>query len=135
MSGETDLAAFRAAELWLARWPRPDSHELARALGTVLAKQRDFAAAVPLLERALEGASDLGAGHDSEALYLLARAEFWSGRFAAAARHFDRLAAVARHPVTRADARYQQARSLELAGDWAGALALFEQAQAADPAR
>jgi soluble lytic murein transglycosylase len=133
LSGDTDLAAFRAAELWLARWPQPDTHELARALGTVLAKQRDFAAAVPLLERALEGVRDFGAGHDSETLYLLARAEFWSGRFADAARHFDRLAAVARQPATRADARYQQARSLELAGDWAGAQQLFEQAQAADP--
>lgn len=132
-SGESDLAAFRAAELWLARWPQPDSRDLARKLGTVLAKQRDFAAAVPLLEQALEGTTDLGSGDDSAALYLLARAEFWSGKFAAAAGHFDRLAAVARQAAIRADARYQQARSLELAGDWASALRLFEEAYAAEP--
>ena len=132
-AGESDLAAFRAAELWLALWPQPGDRELARALGTALARQRDFAAATPLLERALEGASDLAGGRDSETLYLLARAEFWSARYPEAARHFDRLATAARSPATRADARYQQARSLELAGDWPRALVLFEQAYTAEP--
>lgn len=132
-SGESDLAAFRAAEIWLGIWPEPADRELARALGTALARQRDFAAATPLLELALKGSSDLGAGRDSETLYLLARAEFWSSRYPEAARHFDRLAAAARSPATRADARYQQARSLELAGDWPRALVLFEQAYAAEP--
>ena len=130
---EADLAAFRAAELWLALWPAPEDPELARALGTALARQRDFEGAIPLLERALAGTPDVGAGRDAETLYQLARAEFWSGRYAEAGRHFDRLAAAARNPATRADARYQQGRSLELAGDWARALVLFEQAFAAEP--
>ena len=133
-SGESDLAAFRAAELWLTLWPRTEDPELARTLGTVLARQRDFAGAVPLLERALAGAREIGAGRNSETLYLLARAEFWSGRYPEAARHFDRLATAAHSAVTRADARYQQARSLELAGDWPRAVALFEQAYTAEPA-
>lgn len=132
-SGEADLAAFRAAELWLRLWPQPDDPELARTLGTVLARQRDFAAAIPLLEKALAGVADPGAGRDAETLYLLARAEFWSARYTEAGRHFDRLATAAHRPETRADARYQQARSLELAGDWARAQVLFEQAYAAEP--
>lgn len=131
---EGDLAAFRAAELWLTLWPQPENRERARVLGTVFATQRDFTAAAPLLERALLGAPDLGAGRDAETLYLLARAEFWSGKFAAAAGRFDLLARVAHLPATRADARFQQARSLELAGDWPRALTTFEQAFAADPA-
>ena len=76
---------------------------------------------------------NLRARRDAETLYLLARAEFWSGRYPEAARHFDRLAAATHDPATRADARYQQARSLELGGDWPGAWVLFEQAFAADP--
>lgn len=132
-SGEADLAAFRAAELWLAQWPEPAEPELSRALGTVLARQRDFAAAIPLLERALTAVRDPGSGRDAETLYLLARAEFWSGRYAAAGRHFERLAASAHHPATRADALYQQARSLELANDWPQAQLLFERAHAAEP--
>jgi soluble lytic murein transglycosylase len=132
--GETDLAAFRAAEVWLRLWPQPDSRERARTLGTVLAAQRDFAAAAPLLERALDGARDLGTGRDAETLYRLARAEFWSGKYAAAARHFDLLAGVAGAAATRADARYQEGRSLELGGDWPSARVAFEQAYVADPA-
>ncbi|MEO7794795.1 MAG: transglycosylase SLT domain-containing protein, partial [Thermoanaerobaculia bacterium] len=133
-SGDSDLPAFRAAELWLAHWPQTDDPELARTLGTVLARQRDFAAAVPLLERAVVAASDPGAARNAETLYLLARSEFWSGRYAEAARHFERLATTAQIAETRADARYQQARSLELVGDWARAQVLFEQAFTADPA-
>ncbi len=131
--GKTDLAAYRAAEVWLALWPQPENRERARTLGTILAAQRDFAAAVPLLAAALEGAQDLGQGRDAATLYLLARAEFWSGRFALAARRFDLLAGAAHFPAIRADARYQQARSLELGGDWTGARAAFDQAYAADP--
>ena len=134
LNGETDLAAFRATELWLALWPQPENRERARTLGTVLAAQRDFATALPLLERALEGAKDFGAGRDAETLYLFARAEFWSGKFASAAQHFDLLANAVRLPATRADSRYQQARSFELAGDWSRARAAFEQSYAADPA-
>jgi len=132
-SGEVDLAAFRAAELWLALWPEPSEPELARALGTVLARQRDFAAAIPLLEKALAAVRDPGSGRDAETLYLLARAEFWSGRYSEAGRHFERLAASAHQPATRADALYQQARSLELGGDWPRAQLLFERAHAAEP--
>lgn len=133
-AGNDDLAAFRAAELWLALWPKVEDPELARSLGTVLARQRDFAAAIPLLERALAATRDAGVGRDAETLYLLARAEFWSGRYGEAGRHFDRLAAAAHSPATRADARYQQARSLELTGDWARAQVMFEHAYAAEPA-
>ncbi len=131
--GETDLAAFRAAEVWLALWPQPENRERARTLGTVLAAQRDFATAAPLLERALEGAPDLRQNRDAATLYLLARAEFWLGRFASAARRFDLLAGAARLPAARADARYQQARSLELGGERTSARLAFEQALAADP--
>jgi len=132
-SGEADLTAFRAAELWLTLWPEPAEPELARTLGTVLARQRDFATAIPLLEKALAGVHDPGAGRDAETLYLLARAEFWSGRYAEAGRHFERLASSTHSPATRADALYQQGRSLELAGDWARAQVLFERAFGAEP--
>lgn len=133
-TGDADLAAFRAAELWLSLWPQVEDPEVARILGTVLARQRDFAGAIPLLEHALVASRDTGAGRGAETLYLLARAEFWSGRYAEAGRHFDRLAVAAHSSATRADARYQQARSLELAGDWARAQVLFEHAYAAEPA-
>ena len=133
-AGDADLAAFRAAEIWLSLWPEVRDPELARTLGTVLARQRDFDAAIPLLARALAVTPDVGAGRGAETLYFLARAEFWSGRYAEAGRHFDRLAAAAHSSATRADALYQQGRSLELAGDWARAQVLFEHAYAAEPA-
>jgi soluble lytic murein transglycosylase len=131
-SSETDLVSFRAAELRLTIGSPPDP-EAARALGSVLARQRDFAAAIPLLERALAPSQDPGSGRDAETLYLLARSEFWSGRYVDAGRHFERLANAGHTPATRADARHQQARSFELAGDWARAQVLFEQAYSADP--
>lgn len=130
---ESDLASLRAAELWLAYWPSPMDAARARTLGTVLAEQRDFAAAIPLLTAALAEIHDPGVPRDAATLYLLARAEFWSGRFSAAAGHFERLASTAHSTATRSDARHQQARSLELGGDASRALVLFEQAFAEDP--
>ncbi|MEO8274901.1 MAG: lytic transglycosylase domain-containing protein [Thermoanaerobaculia bacterium] len=130
---DSDLVAFRAAELWLALWPQPESRERARVLGTIFANQRDFSTAVPLLESALSGIEDAGSGRSAATLYLLARSEFWLGRFTVAAQHFARLANSSDVPATRADALYQQARCMELTGDWAHARQLFAGAFSADP--
>ena len=128
-----DLAAFDAAELWLERWPPPDERKLLRSLGAALAGQRDFERAAPILELALAGEERTGSAAESATIYLLARSEFWLGRHARAARVFEELFRTTRSVATRADARYQQARCLELAGDIVGASALFAEAYALDP--
>lgn len=128
-----DLAAFDAAELWLDQFDPPSERPALRALGEALAGQRDFAQAVPILEAALAGEPRDGSEAQAETLYLLARSEFWLGRFGRAARTFEEIVRTARSAARQADARHQQARCLELLGDRAGAATLFREAFELDP--
>ncbi|MEZ5313500.1 MAG: hypothetical protein R2862_07515 [Thermoanaerobaculia bacterium] len=129
----SDLAAFDAAELWLESWPPPDDVDLLRSLGGALAEQRDFERAVPILERALAGGERTGSAVESATLYQLARAEFWLGHHARAGRVFEEIFRTSRSPALRVDARYQQARCLELTGAPAAAAELFAEVHELEP--
>jgi soluble lytic murein transglycosylase len=120
-----DLAAFDAAEIWLDRFDLPADRDTLRALGEALSGQRDFERALPVLEAALAGVPRSGEARESDTIYRLARAEFWLGRHGRAARAFEELYRTTRSVSLRADARYQQARCLELAGDRTGAATLY----------
>jgi soluble lytic murein transglycosylase len=134
LGGATDdLAAFGAAELWIEQLEAPDDRELLRALGEALAGQRDFVQAVPKLEAALAGEARTGSARESATIYLLARSEFWQGQYGRAARAFEELQRTTLSTSTRADARHQQARCLELTGDRTGAATLFLEAWEMEP--
>jgi soluble lytic murein transglycosylase len=128
-----DLAAFDAAEIWLARFPLPLDREELRALGEALAGQRDFARAVPVLEAALAGEPRTGTPAESETLYRLARSEFWLGRFERAIDAFEELRRTTRSETLAADALFQMARCRELLGDRAAARIALEESYALDP--
>lgn len=125
-----DLAALEAARL-VGAWTSPQEldAEAAGDVGAALHAHREFALAIPWLEHAV----DEGRGRQvAEHRYLLARAHFWRGRYGEAARQFDLVADEERSGRQRARARYQQGRSLELAGLWPGAAAIYRQVPIAD---
>src|SRR5579864_3749486 len=61
----------------------------------------------------------------AEARYALGRADFWQGRFEAAAKTFGEVAEGAPSAAERARALLQQGRSYEMLGDWKRAVASF----------
>lgn len=69
----------------------------------------------------------------AEARYALGRADFWQGRFEAAARTFGEVAEGAPSAAERARALLQQGRSYEMMGDWKRAVASFRLAFLAEP--
>ncbi|MCZ7649671.1 MAG: transglycosylase SLT domain-containing protein [Thermoanaerobaculia bacterium] len=100
-----------------------------RVAGEALARQRDFARALPRLERALAAEGDTGG-----LAWTTARARFWQGEHAAAA---DALAAwrpPGLAPERAAEARHLEGRARDLAGDTEGARHAFRAAVAAAPA-
>jgi len=104
--------------------PLPD-----RLAGEALARHRDFARALPRLERALAAEGDTGG-----LAWAIARARFWQGEHAAAA---DALAAwrpPGLTPERTAEARHLEGRARDLAGDPDGARHAFRAAIAAAPA-
>ncbi|HSM49920.1 MAG TPA: hypothetical protein VLA75_00810, partial [Thermoanaerobaculia bacterium] len=104
--------------------PLPD-----RVAGEALARQRDFARALPRLERALAAEGDTGGLG-----WATARTRFWLGEHAAAA---DALAAwrpPGLSPERAAEARHLEGRARDLAGDPEGARHAFRAAIAAAPA-
>jgi soluble lytic murein transglycosylase len=113
----------------------PAGARIALRMGMVLHQHRDFARSSRLLRDALSRLEQatLPEGELSEALYALARNNFWLGDYPAAAAGFGALAERP-FPVERtARALYQQGRSLELAGDWRSASSSFRRAYVADP--
>lgn len=112
----------------LAVVPRPDLPD--DLLGLAAARQRDFARAVPVLERAVAVA--VGARRAELAL-ALARSRFWLGDHSAAASALETLAAQASPGPQRAEALFFAARARELAADFAAALADHRSAEAAAP--
>lgn len=125
-----DGADLEAAERLLALDGAATVAGAAR-LGEVLFAHRDFAGALPLLERAA-GAS--APASRWAVPYAVARSLFWLERYAEAAARFGQLAASARLGRDRADALYQEGRALELADDSATAERRFAACAAAEPA-
>lgn len=126
------LAAERLDRLYRRDGGPPTASE-AVAVAMAFHQHRRFDLAIeyldPVVARHPPSVSD---GRFDEA-YALARAHFWRDDFAAAADAFARLAANASRPSQRAQARFQQGRSLELAGDWRGAEDAYRHGYAADP--
>ncbi|MEM7481588.1 MAG: lytic transglycosylase domain-containing protein [Acidobacteriota bacterium] len=128
-----DDPARQAAERWyriLVGSPEPAA---ARALGRTFHHHRQFDRAIELLEpqvRSYRGELD---GEEFDVAYELVRSYFWQERFAAAAAGFGTLADRVSLPTRKAQALYQQGRSLELNGEWALAAQTFRRAYLADP--
>lgn len=104
-------------------------------VGLTFHQHRQFDLSIPYLERAMarmgEGrtvADDL----ELEAHYGLARGYFWRERFQVAASRFAALAPRTRDLEERARVLYQQARSLELAGNWTDAEAVYRRTYLTD---
>ncbi|MBV8200781.1 MAG: transglycosylase SLT domain-containing protein, partial [Acidobacteria bacterium] len=69
----------------------------------------------------------------AEARYALGRADYWQGRFEAAAKIFGEVAESAPNAAERARALLQQGRCYEMMGDWTRAVASFRLAFLAEP--
>lgn len=108
--------------------------QLLLRMGMVLHQHRDFARSNQLIRRALEGIelATLPASEMHEALYAVARNNFWLGDYVAAAAGFGALAERPYPAERTARALYQQGRSLELQGRWSDASTSYRQAYVAD---
>lgn len=97
-------------------------------VGLTFHQHRQFDLSIPYLERAVPRLSrgrTVRSDREFEARYALARGYFWRERFPEAADRFAELALDSRDLEERARVLYQQARSLELLGDWTAADAVF----------
>lgn len=104
-------------------------------VGMAFHQHRQFDLSIPYLELAAArlGGRRTGAGDRAfDATYALARGYFWREQFAIAASRFGDLALRTRDLSDRARVLYQQARSLELAGDWDNADSVFRRAYTTD---
>jgi soluble lytic murein transglycosylase len=120
------LAADRVVTLPAVSLPQEQVQRLALALF----EHREFSLAVPWLVRALD---QVGSQRQAEELrYALARSYFRMRRYDRAAAEFARHAAESAGENDQARGLYQQARSLELLGDWSGAVNVFRSAYQAD---
>lgn len=138
-----DDVARQAAELLAARLPAPRRSRPSRAdaellelVGLTFHQHRQFARSSRLLDRVLEPlnrSSRRLRDEELDSYYARVRNDFWQGQYLVAAAGFARLAEHTADPPRRADALYQQGRSLELAGNWQSASASFRQAYLADP--
>ncbi len=123
------LAADRLAGLG------PLSRESALRVGLTFHEHREFERATRHLSTAFDGDD----GHsrlrneEYDAHYALGRSLFWRGFWEEAADVFANLAGRSSGADVAARARYQQGRSLELAGDWNGAARAFGLAWEAEP--
>ncbi len=133
---EDDAARFAAERLHelLRREPdlRPalaeEDCDAELLVGLTFHQHRQFDLSILYLERALPRLSrgrTVRSDREFEARYALARGYFWRDQFPLAARRFEELALKSRDLEERARVLYQQARSLELLGDWTGADAVF----------
>lgn len=131
-----DEPALEAAELAASALGDPLGSELARLVGLTLHEHRQFARSNHYLDLAASTAVSSSArlrSQDFEIRYARVRNDFWLGDYRAAAAGFADLATRSSDPERRADALYQQGRSLELLGDWQGASASFRRSYLADP--
>lgn len=106
-------------------------------IGLTLFQHREYDRAIPRLERALaDFSAALAPATDTEfeTRYALARSYFWRDQFAVAAQRFAEIEPRARNAEERSLVLYQQARSLELAGERLTATGLFRRAHQVSPA-
>ncbi len=124
----------RQAASRLLEIDRPEPRLLLK-MGMVLHQHRDFARSSRLIRRAMEGIelATLPAGKIHDALYAVARNNFWLGDYAAAEAGFGALAERPYPAERTARALYQQGRALELQGRWSDASASYRQAFSGDP--
>jgi soluble lytic murein transglycosylase len=104
-------------------------------VGMTFDQHRQFDLSIPYLERAVArfgGNRTVSGDRELDARYALARGYFWREQFSVAAARFGDLALRTRDLPERARVLYQQARSLELAGDWDGADAGFRRTYLTD---
>lgn len=141
--GEGDAARWAAEKLRdLLRGANRLAEELADRdcepdylVGMTFHHHRHFDLSIPHLERAvgrLGGRRTVSSEREFEARFALARGYFWREQFGIAANRFADLVLRTRNLADRAEVLYQQARSLELAGDWANADAVFRRAYQTD---
>lgn len=132
-----DEPALAAADLLAGRLGgNPVDRSRARLVGLTLHEHRDFARSSQFLDLALRPPSRRSRTLKEREFgdhYARVRNDFWLGDYAAAAAGFARLAGWAPEAELEADALYQRGRSLELLGDWPGAVSSFLAARTADP--
>jgi len=97
-------------------------------VGLTFQHHRQFDQAILYLERSapqLGGGRTVRSERELDARYALARSYFWREQFGIAALRFGDLALRTRDLEERSRVLYQQGRSLELAGDWVAADAVY----------
>ncbi len=105
-------------------------------IGLAFYRHREFDSAMRHLQRTLgqlSSANNISRNEVFECRYAVARSHFWEGRHETAARAFGLVAAKTADPRRRAQALYQQGRSLELADQWPKAGAVYQLVYQADP--
>lgn len=102
-------------------------------LGRTFHQHRQFDRSIAFLDPVVRDYSGRLTDGDFDIAYTLVRSRFWREEYAEAAAGYGQLAQRTASPRRRAQALYQQARSLELRGAWAAAAATFRAAQAAEP--
>ncbi|MFP3940306.1 MAG: transglycosylase SLT domain-containing protein [Thermoanaerobaculia bacterium] len=129
------LAALVEAEPGLREPLLDEGCDAELRIGLAFHQHRQFDLSIPYLERAMVR---MGSGRtvaddlELDARYSLARGYFWRRQFEVAATRFAALAPRTRDLEERARVLYQQARSLELAGDWTGADAVYRRTYLTD---
>ncbi len=108
-----------------------------RIVGMAFYRHRQFSLSIRHLARGLGNPAgwqtELRDKDDFEALYALARSNFWNRDYIQAASQFGQLAAVLRSSEEKGRALYQQGRCYELYGNWETAADLYRRAYLADP--
>jgi soluble lytic murein transglycosylase len=128
-----DEPARCAAERLLSLVGGRPSDALAQLLGATFYWHRQFELSKPLLEQTVSGFDSSLTADQLDTLFMLARNHFWQEDHRAAAAMFGHLAGRSGERGRTARALVHQGRSLELAGLWPEAAALYRSAYAADP--
>ncbi|MEJ2086584.1 MAG: hypothetical protein P8Y44_13055, partial [Acidobacteriota bacterium] len=129
--------AARGAALVLADLVSPSADAATQLrIGLTFHQHREFDRAIPFLTRGIEAAhrgTGLPGVDRADAIYELARAQFWLADYPTAASTFSRAATDESSAAKQARAYFQQGRCWELAGQESLALASYRQSFAVTP--
>ncbi|MEM7048389.1 MAG: lytic transglycosylase domain-containing protein [Acidobacteriota bacterium] len=128
-----DDPARQAAQRLQDLLPKPPASDLALVLGKTFHWHRHFDQAIELLAPVVREFAQNLSVDQFETGYTHIRSYFWQENYRSAANGFGALAERIAVPVRRAQALYQQGRSLELRGQWSAASRTYRQAYRADP--
>ncbi len=132
-----DEPARAAAERLDKLGDPPDRPAPTRIVGMTFFQHRQFNLSIVYLKRVLGNPAawqeELRSQSDFDALYALARSNFWNRNYIQAASHFGQLAAAVDSPEQKGRALYQQGRCYELSGNWDTAARSYRLAYLADP--